>query len=372
MMLSLLIKTCEGSGVFVQLTQLGLRLLRHRHRIIPFLIFILAALLSALGIGNIATTALVAPPALAIAASLNLSPFLMVLMIVGGANASVMSPLSPTGILAQQILSRFQDTNLNLSLGGWKLFWPCFAFIAFVHLCGFLLLGGSRWLRSNKNNYDSRIYKEIKVVHEETSKGVWTVSHYCALVVLALFFALNLFIDQQIWAIALFCVIIASFLKVSSLKKAFKGVPWRFLIFICAITTALTLVEKTLGFEFVTQLASQIKNQWALMMALSFSTALLSVFSSSSGVVMPLFLPMIPALVASGDAISPVFLMTLIVVSSHLVDCSPFSSLGAIAIASLKKEKPDTVKLFHQLLIWGLIMAPVAALLCAILEAIFV
>src|SRR5688572_10858164 len=61
---TLLIKLSEENGCFEKLTSAGIRLCRGHHKALPFLIFILSALLSAVGAGNIATIALVAPAAL--------------------------------------------------------------------------------------------------------------------------------------------------------------------------------------------------------------------------------------------------------------------------------------------------------------------
>jgi len=63
-------------------------------------------------------------------------------------------------------------------------------------------------------------------------------------------------------------------------------------------------------------------------------------------------------------------MLTMIVVSSHLVDCSPFSSLGALAIGSIKDDKKASHVLFRQLIVWGLAMVPVAAGLSTLLHLV--
>jgi hypothetical protein len=88
----------------------------------------------------------------------------------------------------------------------------------------------------------------------------------------------------------------------------------------------------------------------------------LSSISSSSGVVLPLFIPMVPGLAI--DTTSAMYLIATVAVSAHLVDCSPFSTLGALSLASAKKELVDgNERLFSALLLWGLVMIPVSVAL---------
>ena len=100
---------------------------------------------------------------------------------------------------------------------------------------------------------------------------------------------------------------------------------------------------------------------------IAFVTGAISTYSSTSGVVLPAFLPTVPKLVASvggGDALA---IALSINVGSSLVDVSPLSTLGALCVAAV----PDAAasrRLFQALLAWGLSMTVVGALLCQILR----
>ena len=106
-----------------------------------------------------------------------------------------------------------------------------------------------------------------------------------------------------------------------------------------------------------------ISNPTTVNGTLGFVTGLISAYSSSSGVVMPMFLPMVPGLIkelGGGDAVS---MISSINVGAHLVDTSPLSTLGALCIACAG-EHEDKAVLFRKLLIWGLSMSAVGAILC--------
>ena len=94
-------------------------------------------------------------------------------------------------------------------------------------------------------------------------------------------------------------------------------------------------------------------------------TGAISAYSSSSGVVMPMFLPLVPGLakeVAGADVIA---MISSINIGSHLVDTSPLSTLGALCIACAGAHE-DKQRLFRHLLIWGLSMSLVGALACVL------
>ncbi|MCK7509884.1 MAG: hypothetical protein MZV70_41555 [Desulfobacterales bacterium] len=71
---------------------------------LPIIFFILSVVLAAIGPGSIATTVVLAPIGMALCAATRISPFLMTLMIVNGANAGALSPLAPTGIIAGSLV----------------------------------------------------------------------------------------------------------------------------------------------------------------------------------------------------------------------------------------------------------------------------
>ena len=95
----------------------------------------------------------------------------------------------------------------------------------------------------------------------------------------------------------------------------------------------------------------------------AFVTGVISTWSSTSGVVLPAFLPTVPSLVARLGGGDPLAVSLSINVGSSLVDVSPLSTLGALCISAL--AEPGTARvLFRQLMAWGLSMTVVGALFC--------
>ena len=87
----------------------------------------------------------------------------------------------------------------------------------------------------------------------------------------------------------------------------------------------------------------------------AFLTGIISVYSSTSGVVLPAFLPMVPGLAEQLGGASPLAIASSMTVGGHLVDVSPLSTIGALCIAGARVE--DSRNLFNKLLAWGLSMS---------------
>jgi hypothetical protein len=98
----------------------------------------------------------------------------------------------------------------------------------------------------------------------------------------------------------------------------------------------------------------------------AFGVGLVSVYSSTSGVVLPAFLPIVPELAERLGGLDPLPIAWSMNVAASLVDLSSLSTVGALFIAGAAAGT-DTRKLFNGLLIWGLSMALVGAVLCYVL-----
>jgi hypothetical protein len=94
----------------------------------------------------------------------------------------------------------------------------------------------------------------------------------------------------------------------------------------------------------------------------AFFTGLISIYSSTSGVVLPALLPTAPLLAerVGGDALA---IASSINVGAHLVDVSPLSTIGALCLAAAPVAG-DGRALFNQMLAWGLAMSVVGAAVC--------
>jgi di/tricarboxylate transporter len=148
-------------------------------------------------------------------------------------------------------------------------------------------------------------------------------------------------------------------------KDALKAIPWSVILMVCGVTVLIGVAEKTGGMDMLTTMLSSLSTQQSITAVIAFVTGVISVYSSSSGVVLPAFLPTIPGLIEKLGGGNALAIASSINVGAHLVDVSPLSTLGALCIANAAADV-DRGRLFNLMLVWGLSMCVVGAIVCYI------
>jgi Na+/H+ antiporter NhaD/arsenite permease-like protein len=320
---------------------------------LPLLFFILPLILATIGPGNIAAVALIAPLAMAIAGRTGISAFLMTLMVANGANAGAFSPFAPTGIIANGLIAR-----QGIAMDPWtQVYLPILLAQSFIALFGYLIYGGLRLWRANP----SEAMPALTALAEQPkplTRAQWaTVGAIAALIAgVAIFKA-----DLGFLAITL--AVILALVGTTDQEAAFKTVPWETIIMVCGVSVLVAIVEQTGGLALFTSLLARVSTAQNVPGVIAFVSGAVSAYSSSSGVVMPTFIAMVPSLIAKLGGGDPVAIISAINVGSHVVDVSPLSTLGAMCIANAAAHE-DRDQLFQRLLIYGLAMAVVGALVC--------
>ncbi len=169
--------------------------------------------------------------------------------------------------------------------------------------------------------------------------------------------------DVGFFALLLGCFL--TLINAADAKESIKQIPWNTILMVCGVNTLIVLIENLGGLGLLTNLLAKVANPQNVTAVTAFTTGILSAFSSSSGVVLPTFIPLVPGLITKIHGGNPIAIISSINVGAHLVDISPLSSLGALCVASAIHE--DREKLFRHLLIFGLSMAVVGAGLCYLL-----
>jgi di/tricarboxylate transporter len=134
-------------------------------------------------------------------------------------------------------------------------------------------------------------------------------------------------------------------------------------LMVAGMSTLVSIAERTGGLKLFSQwLASTASADTANGM-IAFVTGVISIFSSTSGVVLPTFLPMVPELASGIPGTDPLSLAMSVNIGSNLVDVSPVSTIGALCLAALPSAA-GRERLFRQMLLWGGSMSVVAAVVC--------
>ncbi len=155
--------------------------------------------------------------------------------------------------------------------------------------------------------------------------------------------------------------LISLLMKLADEKKVIALVPWGTLIMICGVGMLIALGVK-LG--IITTLSEWLANNvpvWVIPVLLCLISAIMSVFSSTLGVVAPTLFPIVPAL-ALTSGLNPLVLFICIVVGAQSTAISPFSSGGSLIMASAPADIEKT-KFFNQLLFKAIPVGVIAALI---------
>jgi di/tricarboxylate transporter len=368
----------QTNGTMEKLTTYSIRACGGNVAYMPMILWLLTTFVTTIGPGNIAGTALMAPVAMAIAGRIKMSAFLMTLIVVGAANGAAFSPFAPTGIISNGIIARIAP-ELGLaadSLSGlaWKIHFNSEVAQAFVNLGGFFILGGWAWITQQKSttiNLDEFAPKPEPF----NSAQLLTLSMVAVLIVLVVvpglpfmrpWFAKNLWLRNLLTNVGTISFILSIVLMLSGSgdsKAAIKVMPWGVIMMVCGVTVLIEVMDKSGGLNVLVKIISKVSNPTTVNGTLALVTGVISAYSSSSGVVMPMFLPMVPGLIkelGGGDAVA---IISSINVGAHLVDTSPLSTLGALCIACAGDHE-DKAKLFRNLLVWGLAMSLVGTVVC--------
>ncbi len=149
---------------------------------------------------------------------------------------------------------------------------------------------------------------------------------------------------------------------VADVTDSIRKMPWSVILMVTGVTVLIALLEKTGGLDLFTDLLARTSTAESVTGMVAFITGLISVYSSTSGVVLPAFLPTVPGLAErlGADALAIASSMN---VGSHLVDLSPVSTIGALCLASAPPTEDGRV-LFNRLLAWGMSMTIVGGVVC--------
>ncbi len=347
---TLLFSVANVNGTLNRMTERAVRICRGNAGLLPVMFFFLGMFVATIGPGGTPTSALIAPPAMAIAARAGISPFLMAIMAGNGALAGTLSPFAPTGIVASGVMER-------IGLGGVE--WYTYGYNALAHAVvafgGFALFGGLRLFKKGSS---------VGPLEDETSE--METSHWLTLGGIAVFIIAVAGFGSHVGMTGLTIAAILVLLRAVEEKKAIQGIPWGVILMVTGVTVLVSILERTEGMDLFTNALASISTPASLAPIVAFGSGVVSVYSSTSGVVLPAFLPLVPGLTESVGIIEPLPIAWSMNVGASLVDMSSLSTVGALFLAAAPAGT-DTRVLFNKMLAWGLSMSLVGALFCWLL-----
>ncbi len=343
---TLLFALAEANGTLERVANRIIRLSGGHPRVVPIVFFLVAGLLSSVGPGAVSAVALLIPLAMAIGIRGGVLRVLTALMIANGANAGNLSPVSAVGVIAN---SRMAQASLGGHQG--KVWFANFAAHALVGAAAYVLFGLRRGA-------------VLPPAHDEAAAPTTLTSGQALTLAVILAWIIGVVgFDLSVGLAAFAAASLLVIAGVADESAAFRKLPWGVIIMVSGVTVLIGVLEKTGGMDLFTALLAKLASPATIDGTIAFVTGLISSWSSTSGVVLPAFLPTVPGLVARIGGGDPLAVALSINVGSSMVDVSPLSTLGALCVATVT-DAAAARTLFRQLMIWGLSMTVVGAVLC--------
>ena len=337
----------RSNGTIDLLVDGAARLLGHRAAAMPLLVFSVSALLTALGALGPAAVAIIAPVALRFARQYRLSPLMMGLVTIHGAQAGAFSPMSIYGGIANQVMARTGVTPDPIFL-----FLASLIFNALIAACVMLLLGRVRPPAVEGDVAVPASGDPLAAGGGVTRDQLFTLGGLVALATAAL--ALRV----DIGLMAIWVIIALAALSPQMRSGGLQGVDWSTALLICGIVTYVTVMARLGVIDRAGASVALVAAPLLASLLLCYLAGVVSAFASSTallGVVIPLAAPLF-----GSNAVDAIPLVAAIAVSTTIVDTSPFSTNGALVVANAAPE--GRAALLRQLLIYSAFIIAVGPL----------
>ena len=355
---TLLFSQAQANGTLELIAHKAVRLCKGNVGVIPMMFFVLSFILSSIGPGSIASTALMAPMGMAVAGQVGIPAFWMAIMIGHGGNAAALSPFAPAGIIVNGVMD-------DIGLGGYEL--ATYLNNAMAHtvvvFTAYLAFGGLRLLR---RRHGGALVVPTADGGGSTAPGEFGRQHWLTVGVIGVLLAAVVLFNVDVGLGAFACAIVLALLKAGDESEAVNLMPWRVIMMVCGVTVLISVLDATGGCALFTRIVAGISTPDTVTAVMAFTTGFISIYSSTSGVVLPAFLPTVPDLAQQLGDVNPLAIASSMNIGAHLVDVSALSTLGALCMAAAPKHE-DSRKLFNNLMVWGLSMTLVGSAICWLL-----
>ncbi|MFE6720215.1 SLC13 family permease [Streptomyces albidoflavus] len=345
----------RANGTTDWLVHAGIRLVRGRIALIPWVMFTVTGVLTAIGAVSPAAVAIVAPLAMGFAARYGIKPLLMGALVVHGAQAGGFSPISIYGSTVNGILEREGLPGSPIALFLASLFANlAIAALLFVALGGLRLRGrdlgdegakegdggsggtGGGTVTGTRTTPDADLLRL-------TPARIATLVGLVALVVAVLIFDL----DAGLTAITL--AVLLAVIWPDDSKAAVAHITWPTVLLICGMLTYVAVLQEMGTIDWAGEHVGSIGIPLLAALLFCYIGAVVSAFASSVGIIGAL-IPLAVPFLEQGE-IGVVGMVAALSVSATVVDVSPFSTNGALVLAAA--EDTDRERFFRQLMLYG-------------------
>jgi len=362
----------QNNGTVDWLVHRAVWLVRGRIAAIPWVMFTIAGVLTGFGAVSPAAVAIIAPIALSFAHKYGIRPLLMGLLVIHGAQAGGFSPMSIYGGITNQLVER-----AGLPRNDTALFLASLLFNSIVAVTIYFIFGGHRAARrtidGEKRDLDkldrsgsgaemgehdaTPVAIQLRATpdpHGAPEHSGLNSHHVLTLIGLIALGVGSLAFELNIGLLAISVAVLLTLLSPNAQKGAVDQVSWSTVLLITGVITYIAVLQKVGAVDMVGAGVSSIGAPLLGALLLCYIGGGVSAFASSVavlGATIPLAVPFL----LQGQ-VQAVGVVAAIAVSSTIVDVSPFSTNGALVVASAQGVDKD--RFYREMLLYsGLVVA---------------
>ena len=363
----------KNNGTVDLIVRSAVKAVGGRVALIPWVMFFVTALLTAIGAASPAACAIIGPIALGFAARYKINPLLMGMFVVHGAQGGGFSPISIYGTITNSVM---KDNGLPSS--EMTVFLASLGVNLLMAVILFLVLGGRRLMNLRADDIDGELADEelTEELHHGgvgvMTRGTGTVTatrtqalgvkrdQVLTLVAFTLVAVVALAFDKNIGFVSITAAVILAILSPIQHKDAVKQVAWPTVLLVAGVSTYAAVLTEAKAPEFVGNWAAGLGAVVIGALVLCYVGGVVSAFASSTAL-LPVIIPIAVPLISTGGIGAATFVAAL-AISSTIVDVSPFSTNGALMLAN----RPDTISepvYYKQILTYSVIVVLAGPLL---------
>ena len=370
----------RNNGTVDWIIHAAVRAVRGRVALVPWAMFAVCAAVTAMGAVSPAAVAIIAPVAMGFATRYRIHPMRMGFMVVQGATAGSFSPIGIFGVITNDVM---RQNGLPSSPA--LLFVSTFAAAAVVAAIAYVSFGGraliargasERVLVNAVGNASGGSDTITGSGSGDSSKGggkssggtaphegALNLERRLTLLGLASLALGALVFDLDVGFTALTVAVLLTLIFPASARGAVDKISWGTVLLIGGIVTYVALLQNQNTVQWLGDSVAHVGIPLLAAFLICLIGAIVSAFASTTGILGALIPLAIPFLMTG--QVNATGLVIALAISSSLVDCSPFSTNGALVVANAAPEERDVV--FGLTMRWGMTIMVVTPILAWLL-----
>jgi di/tricarboxylate transporter len=364
----------QNNGTVDLLVRGAVKLVGGHVAAIPWIMFFVTAVLTAIGALSPAAVAIIAPIALTFAARHGISPLLMGMMVIHGAQGGGFSPISVYGVTVNDIVEEAGLPNSSIQVFLGSLFFNlAIALVLFVVLGGRKLLG--RKVAAEPLEHVEHAHGTVvrghgaapgpavggdddEHIHPDVAQPV-RFEQILTLIGLAVVAVLALVFDLDIGFVSISVAVVLALFSAQQHKGAIAQISWSTILLIAGVLTFVFVLQEAGTIDYVGKAVTGIGAPLLVALLLCYIGAVVSAFASSVAIIAVAIALAVPFL--QGGDIGAVGVVVALSVASTIVDVSPFSTNGALVLANAQDVDKD--RFYKQILAYAGIVVVAGPLL---------